>query len=279
MMTPVSYSACCADLVGDAARVAARRRPRSTSLTNQRSSVSPVGHREARHVVPVPSVNATSHRSAMSSVLSQASGSSANSCAHLRRRLQVVAVAVELEPVRVGHRRARTARTAAPRGRRRRPRARSAGRWWPPAAAAGPWRSRSRSAADPVLDRRGRGPSARRSSCSAPKMSRNSAATGDRLVVLAEPQVGLHLARRAAGGGDQALAVRRRAVRGPSAACRSSPRCEASEPSRNRLCMPVGVLGQQRHVGVRAAAGHVVARRRRPTAPACARSGAVSGVT
>ena len=53
---------------------------------------------------------------------------------------------------------------------------------------------------------------------SAPKMSRKSAAASQGLVVLAEPQPGLDLAGRAAGGGDQALAVRSAAARGPCAA-------------------------------------------------------------
>ena len=56
-----------------------RRSPVSTSLTNQDSSFSPGGQGKRGMKVPAPSVKEMSQRSAMARVLSQASGSSANS--------------------------------------------------------------------------------------------------------------------------------------------------------------------------------------------------------
>ncbi len=53
-----------------------------------------------------PSANSTWQRSAMSSVLSQASGSSDQTCAHLGARLEVEVARVEAEPLRVVHGRA-----------------------------------------------------------------------------------------------------------------------------------------------------------------------------
>ena len=87
---------------------------------------------------------------------------------------------------------------------------------------------------------------------------------------LPEPEEGLDLPRRAAAGGDQAPG-RRTAVRGPPR--QMYPSSEASEPSPNRLRTPL-VRPTARHVGVRAAAGDVVATLPlRPSARACARCG------
>ena len=52
---------------------------------------------------------------------------------------------------------------------------------------------------------------------------------------------------------------------------------EASEDILKRLCMPVVVLGEQRHVRVGAAAGHVVACRRCPSARGCGRRARAGG--
>ena len=88
-------------------------------------------------------------------------------------------------------------------------------------------------------------------------MSLNSAALATRLVVAAEPQVGLHLPRRAAGGGDQALGVglQQLAVgaRLVEVALQRAARAQPEE-----VVHPLGGLRPQRHVGEGAAAGDVV---------------------
>ena len=89
---------------------------------------------------------------------------------------------------------------------------------------------------------------------------------GPRLVVLAEPQEGLHLARGAAGGGDQPLRVRLQQLAVHAGlveeALEAGPAVEAEQ-----VVHPGRVLGQQRHVGEGAAAGHVVAAALAPLDP------------
>ena len=119
----------------------------------------------------------------------------------------------------------------------RRRRARSAGRWSPRAAAPGPWPAGAGRRA-PASRSRGRGPSTRRSSSPAPKMSRNSARRGDRVGVLAEAQVGLHLTRGTAGGGDQARRSARAAAHGRCAACRRTLHARRASPSGTGCACP-----------------------------------------
>ena len=84
---------------------------------------------------------------------------------------------------------------------------------------------------------------------------------GDRLVVLAQPQVGLDLPRRAAGRGDEPLAVgvEQLAVH-PRLEVVALERGERAHPE--QVVQPGGALGPHRHVGERAAARDVVAVRR-----------------
>src|SRR5690606_14300342 len=79
-----------------------------------------------------------------------------------------------------------------------------------------------------------------------------------RLVVLAEPQPGLDLARGAAAGRDQPLRVglHELAVDARPLAELALERGERAHPE--QVVHAGGVLGQQRHVRVRAARGHVV---------------------
>ena len=81
MMTPSSYSACLRywSVTPFGNRWCS---PRSTSLTSHDSSVSPSGT-GARGMRSCPSVNPTSTRSAISSVLSQASGNCGSHCARI----------------------------------------------------------------------------------------------------------------------------------------------------------------------------------------------------
>ena len=84
----------------------------------------------------------------------------------------------------------------------------------------------------------------------------------DRLGVLAEAEPGLHLARHAAGGGDDAPGVRRQqfAVH-PGLAEIAFERGKRGQPE--QVVHALGGLGEQRHVGVRPGAGHVVVLLRR----------------
>ena len=131
--------------------------------------------------------------------------------------------------------------------------------------------------ADPGLDRRGRGPSARGRSCRAPKMSWKSPAACAGLVVVADAQPGLDLARRAAGGARSGPWRARRAARGRRAACRRSPRCEDARGEPEQVVHALGGLGQQRHVGVGAAAGDVVVAAVVPAHPLAVEARGVGG--
>ena len=93
-----------------------------------------------------------------------------------------------------------------------------------------------------------------------------------RLVVPSEPQEGLHLARRAAGRGDEPAGVglEQLAVH-PGLVEEALEAGPAGEPE--QVVHARGGLGQQRHVGERAAAGHVVAAALAPPDP-----GAVAAV-
>ena len=79
--------------------------------------------------------------------------------------LEVVAAAVELEPVRVGHRRAGCTHSSTSCASASASATCSASRWWPRAAGRARWPMSEQAVADPLLDARGRGPSARGRSC------------------------------------------------------------------------------------------------------------------
>ncbi len=158
-----------ADLLGDAVGVA-RRSPRSTSWRSHVSSVSPSGTGNRGINVSWPSVNVTSQRSAISRVVAGL-GQLAEQVAHLLRRLEVVAVAVELEA-----RRRRSGSTGLHAQQRvvadRVLLVRVVQVVGGDQAAVEVLREPQQVGADPPLDRRARGPSARRSSCRPPNRSR-----------------------------------------------------------------------------------------------------------
>ena len=115
-----------------------------------------------------------------------------------------------------------------------------------------------------------------RKKLSRPKMSWKSPAACAGLVVVADPQPGLHLARRAAGGADQALGVL-----GEQLAVGARLVEEALERGARREPEQVvharGGLGEQRHVGVGAAAGDVVVAAVVPADPLALEAGGVRG--
>ena len=177
--------------------------------------------------------------------------------AHLGGGLDVVAAAVELQPVGVGQPLAGgdadqgvlgvgvlgvvVVRVVG--GQRRdaeRPCRAAAGRRGPASRSPMPWSISSRK------------------KLSLPNMSWNSAGRAARLVVLPEAQAGLHLARGAAGGGDQALGVLAEQLAVGAGlvveALQARARRQPEQVVHARRC-----LGPHRHVGVGATARDVVA--------------------
>ncbi len=96
------------------------------------------------------------------------------------------------------------------------------------------------------------------------------------LVVVTDAQPGLHLARRATGGGDQALGVlgEQLAV-GPRLVEEPLHRRPGGEPE--EVVHPLGALGQQGHVGVGARPGDVVVAAVVPAHPLLVEAGGVRG--
>ena len=174
---------------------------------------------------------------------------------HLGRGLDVVAVAVELEPLGVAHHAARRdAEQVLVRvgvglvdvvgvvGRDRRD--------------AEVLRQAQQAVADPRLD----GQAVVHQLEEEVLLAEDVLEVGGRLpglVVVADPEPGLHLARRAAGGADEARGVLRQELAvGPGLVVLPLEGGARREPE--QVVQPLGGLGQQRHVGVGAAAGHVV---------------------
>ena len=177
---------------------------------------------------------------------------------HLGRRLEVVLAALELEPVGVGHRRAglhaeqHLVRVGV--GRRRIVQVVGGDQRQVQLA-----RDLEQVVADPALDRQAVVHQLHVVVPGAEDVAELGRA-GDRLVVLAEPQIGLHLTRRAAGGGQQSLRVglQQFAVH-PRLVEVALQRGQRAQPE--QVVHPGGVLAPQRHVGEGPAARHVVAAR------------------
>ncbi len=258
-----------ADLVADAARVAPGQ-PELDLLDEPGLLGLPRRAREPRHVAAL--ALGEGHVAALGDQQRVVAGLGqlAPHPAHLLRRLQVVVVALELEPLGVGHRRAGLDAQQHLVGRRVllvRVVQVVGGDERQVEVLGQP----EQVGADPGLDLQAvlhqlevvvAGPE------DVAELRRSRA----RLVVLAEPQEGLHLAGRAAGGGDQParvglqqLAVHPGLV---EEALEAGPAVEAEQ-----VVHAGGGLGQQRHVGERATAGHVV-----PAALAPLDPGAVAAV-
>ena len=264
-----------ADRVGDAVGVAVAQ-PLVDLLDEPGVLGLAVGDREARHVVGrlvELDVAALGDQQGVVAGLRQAVAL-APQLPHLRGGLDVVAVAAELEPLGVGHRAARGDAEQVLVGHR--------------VAGVGVVRvvggdrrdaevlgQPQQPVADPGLDREAVVHQLEEEVVGAEDVL-EVAGRGPGLLVVADPEPGLDLPRRAAGGADQAGGVLGEQL-AVGAGLVEEPLDRGARGQPEQVVHALGGLGQQGHVGVGAAAGHVVVAAVVPADPLAVEAGGVRG--